>query len=58
MSTVLVAGKSENDQCQAVAKPRVVMRRSFGRIEIDEVNSLAASTVTRVDYDHGDNVKT
>ncbi|MGV3347071.1 DUF6392 family protein [Enterobacteriaceae bacterium LUAb1] len=40
-----------------VAEPRIVMRRSFGWIEIYEVNSLSVSTVMRVDYDLDDNVK-
>ncbi|ENO5561886.1 pyocin immunity protein [Escherichia coli] len=40
-----------------VVEPRVVMRRTFGWIEVYEVKELPTSTVMRIDYDLDNNVK-
>lgn len=40
-----------------VAKPRVVMKRAFGWIEIYDIDDFAILTVMRVDYDLSDKVK-
>lgn len=40
-----------------VAKPRVVMKRAFGWIEIYDIHGFAIPAVMRVDYDLSDKVK-